>query len=179
LAAGGWEFAQLETLFLNSWCLAWIDHIETKRPELTMVSSGKLNLLEIELREQIHIKQQISNEILLLRAREYITDNLEFNRLNNLVTYRDLYHQVTKKKRVWPLRKVVSEFEDELFKAVPCWLVSPESVSTIFPMKEMFDLVIFDEASQCFAERGIPAMYRAKQVVVAGDDQQLRPNDFT
>ncbi len=72
----------------------------------------------------------------------------------------------------------MNEFEDELFRVMPCWLVSPESVSTIFPMKEMFDLVIFDEASQCFAERGIPAMYRAKQVVVAGDDQQLRPNDL-
>jgi hypothetical protein len=177
-SAGTWDYPQLERLFLNSWCLAWIDHTETKHPVLSIVSSGKLHLLEIELREQIALKQQISNEILLLRAHEAVTDNLEFNRLNNLVTYRDLYHQVTKKKKIWPLRKVVSEFEDELFRVVPCWLVSPESVSTIFPMKEMFDLVIFDEASQCFAERGIPAMYRAKQVVVAGDDQQLRPSDL-
>jgi superfamily I DNA and/or RNA helicase len=42
-------------------------------------------------------------------------------------------------------------------------------------MDEMFDLVIFDEASQCYAERGIPAMYRGKQIVVAGDDKQLKP----
>ena len=177
-AAGTWDYPPLEELFLNSWCLAWIEHTETKHPVLSIVSSGKLHLLEAELREQIAVKQEISNEILLLRAREAVADNLEFNRLNNLVTYRDLYHQVTKKKRIWPLRKIVSEFEDELFRIVPCWLVSPESVSTIFPMREMADLVIFDEASQCFAERGIPAMYRAKQVVVAGDDQQLRPSDL-
>lgn len=178
LAAGSWDHPELERLLLNSLCLAWIEHMETKFPSLNMVSSGKLTLLEGELREKILEKQKISNEILLLRARERVTDNLEFNRLNNLVTYRDLYHQVTKKKRVWPLRKLVCEFEEELFRVVPCWLVSPESVSAIFPMKEMFDLVIFDEASQCFAERGIPAMYRAKQVAVAGDDQQLRPNDL-
>src|SRR3970282_1599773 len=42
-------------------------------------------------------------------------------------------------------------------------------------MKEVFDLVIFDEASQCFAEHGIPAMYRARQVVIAGDGKQLKP----
>lgn len=173
-----WNHTQLEQLFLNSWCLAWIEHIETKNPILRIVSSGKLDLLEASLREQIHSKQQASDEILLLRAREQICDNLEFNRLNNLVTFRDLHHQVTKKKRIWPLRKVVGEFEDELFRLIPCWLVSPETVSTIFPMKEMFDLVIFDEASQCFAERGIPAMYRARQVAVAGDDQQLRPSDL-
>jgi superfamily I DNA and/or RNA helicase len=64
------------------------------------------------------------------------------------------------------------------FKVVPCWLASPESVSAIFPMEEFFDLVIFDEASQCFAERGIPALYRGKQAIIAGDAMQLKPGDF-
>jgi hypothetical protein len=54
-------------------------------------------------------------------------------------------------------------------------MASPESVSAIFPMEQLFDVVIFDEASQCFAERGIPALCRGNQVLVAGDDKQLRP----
>ncbi len=167
-----------QQLFLNSLRLAWIDHIETKHPELRMVSSGKMNLLETELQEQIELKQSLSNEILLLRARERVTDDLEFNRQHNRVSYRDLLHQTTKKKKIWPLRKMISEFEEEIFKLLPCWMASPESVSAIFPMKEIFDLVIFDEASQCFAERGIPALYRGKQTVIAGDSKQLRPGDF-
>ena len=167
-----------QQLFLNSLSLAWIDYIETKHPELRIVSSGKMHALEAELREQIELKQSLSNEILLLRARERVTDDLEFNRLHNRVSYRDLLHQATKKKKIWPLRKVVSEFEEEIFKLLPCWMASPESVSAIFPMKEIFDLVIFDEASQCFAERGIPALYRSKQAVIAGDSKQLRPGDF-
>ena len=173
-----WDYEAARSLFTNSLFLAWIDHIETKHPILRIVSSGKLGLLENELRESIAEKQKISAEIILLRARERVVDDLEFNRLNNRVTYRDLHHQVTKKKKIWPIRKVVSEFEDELFRILPCWLASPESVSAIFPMKEMFDLVIFDEASQCFAERGIPAMYRGKQLLVAGDAKQLRPSDL-
>jgi AAA domain/Protein of unknown function (DUF4011) len=175
---GVWEYDKLIDLFMNSWSMAWIDHLETKFPCLTMASSGKLDLLESELRTKIRDKQRLGLEILALRARERVTDNLEFNRLNNMVTYRDLHHQVTKKKKVWPLRKLITEFEDEVFRVIPCWLVSPESASAIFPMREMFDLVIFDEASQCFAERGIPAIYRARQVVIAGDQQQLRPGDF-
>ena len=172
------NFDVAQSIFVNSLFLAWIDHIETKHPVLRIVSSGKLSLLENELREQISEKQNLSAEIILLRARENVIDELEFNRLNNRVTYRDLLHQVTKKKKIWPIRKVVLEFEDELFRILPCWLASPESVSAIFPMKEMFDLVIFDEASQCFAERGIPAMYRGKQLLVAGDSKQLRPSDL-
>lgn len=173
-----WNFEAAQSLFINSIFHAWIDHIETKHPVLRIVSSGKLGLLENELRELIGEKQQLSGETILLRARERVVEDLEFNRLNNRVTYRDLQHQVTKKKKIWPIRKVVSEFEDELFRILPCWLASPESVSAIFPMKEMFDLVIFDEASQCFAERGIPAMYRGKQLLVAGDSKQLRPSDI-
>ncbi len=165
-------------LFFNSLSLAWIDHIETKHPELRMVSSGKMHALELELQEQIDTKQGLSKEIVLLRARERVTEDLEFNRLNNRVSYRDLLHQTTKKKKIWPLRKIISELEEEVFKLLPCWLASPESVSAIFTMKEIFDLVIFDEASQCFAERGIPALCRGKQAVIAGDDKQLRPGDF-
>lgn len=176
--AGTWEPEKLSTTFLNSVHLAWIDHLETKYPVLRIPSSGRMVNLERELKDLIHQKETISNEILLLRAREKVIDELEFNRLNNRVTYRDLHHQVTKKKKIWPIRKVVSEFEEEIFKLLPCWLTSPESASAIFPMREMFDLVIFDEASQCFAEQGIPSLYRAKQAVIAGDSQQLRPSDL-
>ncbi len=165
-------------LFQNSLRLAWIDHIETKYPVLRAVSSLKFEKMEKELQEAVEEKMAVSGEILLLKAREKTYHNLEYNRLNNLVTYRDLLHQVTKKRRIWPMRKLISNFEDELYNLIPCWMASPESASAIFPMKEIFDLVIFDEASQCFAEKGLPAMYRGRQVVIAGDDQQLQPLDI-
>ncbi|MEQ9423227.1 MAG: AAA domain-containing protein [Cyclobacteriaceae bacterium] len=168
----------LETVFQNSLRLAWLDHIETKYPVLRSVSSLKFDKMESELQEAVLQKQKISNQILLLKAREKTYNNLEYNRLNNLVTYRDLNHQVTKKRRIWPVRKVIANFHEEAFNLVPCWMVSPEAASAIFPMSQVFDLVIFDEASQCFAERGLPAMYRGRQVVVTGDDKQLKPNDL-
>lgn len=169
---------KVEAVFHNSVRLAWIDHIETKYPILRSVSSKKFHKLEAELQNLIKEKLSVTNDMLLLRAREKTYVNAEHNRLNNMVTYRDLYHQVTKKRRVWPLRKLIANHSDELFDLMPCWLASPESVSAVFPMKEIFDLVIFDEASQCFAERGIPAMYRGHKVLVAGDNKQLRPNDL-
>ncbi len=173
-----WDAKQVEVLFQNSLRLAWIDHIETKYPILRSVSTMKMEELERELQQSVAEKQKISKEILTLKAREKVYEGLQYNRLNNLVTYRDLQHQVSKKKKVWPLRKVIAEFQEEVFQLIPCWMASPESVSAIFPMTELFDLVIFDEASQCFAERGVPAMYRGKQILVAGDDKQLRPSEL-
>ncbi len=169
------EFAGV---FRNSIWMAWIDHIETKYPVLRSVNSLKFDRMNIELQEAVSEKMRISNEITLLKARERTYENVEFNRLNNMVTYRDLKHQVEKKKQLWPIRKLVSTFEHELFNLLPCWMASPEAVSAIFPMEQIFDLVIFDEASQCFTEQGIPAMYRGKQVVVTGDKMQLSPFDL-
>src|SRR5690606_38962333 len=99
-----------------------------------------------------------------------VPDFFCFNRLATAAFYTLSLHDA--------LPILVTEMQGELLRLVPCWLASPEAVSAIFPMKQIFDLVIFDEASQCFAERGIPAMYRGRQIVITGDDKQLSPNDL-
>ena len=166
-------------LFLNSLRLAWLNHLEQKFPVLRSVSSLKMGQQESALQDSIQKKQQLSRAMLGMHLRQQTYRNLAFNRLNNVTTYRDLLHQTTKKRNVWPVRRLMSQFADEVFRLVPCWMASPESVSAIFPLQEgLFDLVIFDEASQCFAENGVPAMFRGKQVIVTGDSQQLRPSDL-
>ncbi len=170
-----WDVDVFVNMFQNSLRIAWIEHIEMKYPVLRTASTLMMEDMQAELQKMVDEKMTMSKEILLLRAREGICESIEYNRLNNRITYRDLYHQVTKKKKIWPVRKLLAEFYTEVFKLIPCWMASPESVSAIFPMTQMFDLVIFDEASQCFAERGIPAICRGKQVLIAGDDKQLRP----
>ncbi len=166
-------------VFRNAIYLNWLDHIEEEYPSLRMVSSLRMTQAEQQLQDGVQRKQTLSREILLIKLREQTYRNLTFNRLNNAVTYRDLLHQTTKKRGIWPMRKLMGAFADEVFKLVPCWLASPETVSAVFPLRpELFDLVIFDEASQCFAEQGIPAIARARQVVISGDTQQLRPSDL-
>lgn len=165
-------------LFKESVYHAWIEYIESKHPVLKEASTLKFDQLEKELQQCIVKKLALSKDILLLKTREQTYRNVEYNRLNNMVTYRELEHQVTKKRQIWPLRKLFAEHGEEVLKLTPCWMASPESVSAIFPMQMSFDLVIFDEASQCFTEKGLPAIYRAKQVVVTGDKHQLGPNDL-
>jgi hypothetical protein len=166
------------SLVENSLRIAWIEHIEATYPILRSVATLKLEQMERELQESILKKMQIGRDITLLKAREQTYRHMEYNRLGNLVTYRDLKHQASKKRNIWQIRKLFTAYAIEIFKLIPCWMASPESVSAIFQMEELFDLVIFDEASQCFAERGIPAIYRARQVVITGDTKQLPPSDL-
>ncbi len=61
----------------------------------------------------------------------------------------------------------------------PIWLMSPLSISETVPIDEQrFDVVIFDEASQIPIEEAVPAVYRAPQMIVVGDQMQLPPTNF-
>ncbi len=56
----------------------------------------------------------------------------------------------------------------------PLWLASVLGTPRRIPLHEgLFDLVIFDEASQCDIASALPLLARAKRVVVVGDDRQL------
>lgn len=67
---------------------------------------------------------------------------------------------------------------DPLFDLRPVWLASPEAVAQCFPRDAVFDLVVFDEASQLRLEEALPVLTRAKRAVIAGDPQQLPPTRF-
>jgi hypothetical protein len=67
----------------------------------------------------------------------------------------------------------------EILQALPIWLTSSEDVHRVLPLKkEMFDVVIIDEASQCDLASMLPALQRAKRVVIVGDSKQLRHVSF-
>ncbi|MGG7662723.1 AAA domain-containing protein [Dyadobacter sp. BHUBP1] len=166
-------------LFENSIKLVWIEHIESKYPALRSVTSLKMKQWEDQVQGSITLKQKLSADITNIKLREATYEDVEKNRLGNRVTYRELGHQVTKKRKIWPIRKLLENYAGEVFALIPCWMASPEAVSAIFPMESgLFDLVIFDEASQCYAEYSLPAAFRGKQWVVTGDSKQLSPSDL-
>lgn len=90
---------------------------------------------------------------------------------------KDFLYQISKEQKFWPIRQTMDVYGDFILALFPCWLLSPENVSSLLPLKKnLFDVVIFDEASQVFIESTIPTIYRGKNIVVAGDAKQLRPS---
>lgn len=129
--------------------------------------------------------ENIRNRILSLKNDEKaISNNICLDKFkseyveyfNNNPESKNYLYQITKQQGLLPIRKMMDLYGEFLLKLFPCWLLSPESVSTIFPLKkEMFDIILFDEASQVFIENTLPTIYRGKYIVVAGDSKQLRP----
>lgn len=61
-----------------------------------------------------------------------------------------------------------------LKQAFPCILAGIRDYATYIPLeKDLFDLVIIDEASQVSIAQSLPALIRGKKVLVLGDDKQF------
>ncbi len=93
--------------------------------------------------------------------------------------YAVLKHQLQLKQRHKPIRQLAIEMGDAFTRLAPCMLMSPLSIAQYLPPDQaLFDLVIFDEASQITPWDAIGAMARGKQVVIAGDPRQMPPTSF-
>lgn len=78
-----------------------------------------------------------------------------------------------------PLRRLFDQIDGILPRMCPCMLMSPMSVAQyIDPSKDLFDLVVFDEASQMPTCEAVGAIARGSQLIVVGDPNQMPPTSF-
>ncbi|MCA1318375.1 DUF4011 domain-containing protein [Bacillus tianshenii] len=161
-------------LFRNSAYVHWVDQTEKVYPQVQKVSTNEFLRIRASFASLIEEKRKVATQYII----HSLTKNVDFVQSTNMKKVKELKHQVGKKRMIWSLRKLVNQFASHgLVEILPVWLASPEIVSAIFPLEEgLFDLVVFDEASQCTVENGIPSVYRAKQLIVAGDEKQLPPS---
>ena len=90
-----------------------------------------------------------------------------------------LRREMQKKRAHKPLRELIGLMPDTITKLTPCLLMSPLSIAQYLSADTaLFDLVVFDEASQIPVWDAIGAIARGKQVVMVGDPKQLPPTSF-
>lgn len=90
-----------------------------------------------------------------------------------------LRHEIQKKRQHKPVRQLIQEMPDVLTKLAPCLMMSPLSVAQYLPADQaLFDVVIFDEASQIAVWDAVGSLARGHQAIVAGDPKQMPPTNF-
>lgn len=128
----------------------------------------------------------INNEInTLIKEKIDLVKQLTFGKLvasANKIKLSKRYLEILRQcenKHKRDISKFVEKYSYELLQGIKIWLMTPESVSEILPLKEnLFDVIVFDEASQIYIEKSLPSIARAKKVVVSGDNKQLRPSSL-
>lgn len=171
--------AAIDNIFQRIWLTSWLDEAYSSSTELKRFHRGEHEQLLDRFRElDSGLRSAVSDEI----AAQLLRRRPASHRATSLVASSELgvlTHELRKKKRHMPLRKLFSRIPHLLLDLKPCLLMSPLSVAYYLPKDSFeFDTVIFDEASQIPPEDAIGAMLRARQVIVAGDDKQLPPTSF-
>ena len=87
--------------------------------------------------------------------------------------------EAAKKRRHLSVRQLFARAPHVLSALRPCWTMSPVLATEMIPAQlDLFDVVVFDEASQIPPAEAIGSLARAPQAVIAGDSRQLPPTSF-
>lgn len=121
--------------------------------------------------------QKLTVESLQHKLTKQVAEAMADKELSEEIT--TLRKKISTNGRAVSVRKMIEQTHNLLPRLCPCMLMSPLSVAQYLEMTAgMFDLVIFDEASQMPTSEAIGAIARGKNVVVVGDLKQMPPTSF-
>lgn len=175
------DASQVPDLVLRRIYAAWIDHIYEKDARLRFQPRDH-EALRAEFRKLdrrfVHANRARIREQCFRRYPSDSGSAIDWGQLGTL------NRQLSLKRRQMSVRRLIQQVPQLLQTLKPCFLMSPVAVSQYLSRSELatdcldFDSVIFDEASQVFPQDAVPAIARAKQVIVVGDKKQLPPTSF-
>lgn len=161
-------------LFRHAWLSSLLDEFKLRVPQLREFVGEQQTRMVEEFQEADVLHREVSAD----RVRWAVARTLRAARDAHPEETDVLRREASKKSRHMPIRRLVERTSNVLLALRPCWAMSPLVVSKTLPAEQLFDLVIFDEASQIEPHDAITSIARGRRLVVAGDDQQLPPTNF-
>jgi len=167
----------LEDLFDRSFFKSYAEYIMNREKDT--------NLFCGEIFESLVSKFRTNDAVFRLSARKELFAKVSNSLLSekDKIQYADeiavLKKAIRNTARGISLRTLFSRIPNVLPKLSRCMLMSPLSVSQYLAAdNDLFDLVIFDEASQLPTSEAVAAISRGKALIVVGDPKQLPPTSF-
>ncbi len=159
----------------NAWLRSFLEKAKSDEPMLGGFSRESFERMRSEF-QNLDAKQLARSRITVRRSTAEAYVKAKNARPDQATVFKA---ELQKKARNLPIRKLVEKAGNVMTALCPCWMASPLSVSQLLPGDHvLFDVVIFDEASQVMPEDAIPSIMRAKRAIVAGDQKQLPPTTF-
>lgn len=171
-----------------------LQEIYRQRPALAAASQSTLQKAVSEIEKAYHELLSLNSSFIRAKRRQAFLTHYEISNASVTVLSPEqkilkkeyasgrkvLEHEMGKTTRHKSIRELATGDSGKVLRDIkPVWLMSPLSVSDSLPLvTNYFDVVIFDEASQITLEEGIPALFRAPQSIIVGDDKQMPPSNF-
>jgi very-short-patch-repair endonuclease len=160
--------------FDHAWYSSILDQMRVSDPGYASYRGSALDEIASDFR--VHDVQHLAAN--RVRVRRAWADRLHEATEAHPLQARVIRKQAALRRGHLPLRRLLDQAGDVLFALKPCWAMSPLMASQVLPPARLFDVVIFDEASQIIPADAISSIMRGHQIVVAGDDRQLPPTNF-
>lgn len=172
------DIIKLQENWINSFIVFYLNSILQKSATKDLPTD---DIIHTDLRNSLNDfeKKQI-NFINSLWSYKQSNATINFETKNKDFSVENLYNkrQSTKHKRL-SLRQIVETDLDLFTTFFPVILTTPEVCSNLFKKSNnYFDFVVFDEASQLRLEDNLPAILKAKQIIIAGDEHQMPPSNY-
>jgi len=159
----------LELAWKISRLKSWIDHIHDH------VSIDELQGKHERLSKR---EFQLNSDLVTVLAWQRQIDKVTKRQRDALMAWSDSMRKYGKGAGKWAYKHLSAAQESlrEAKNAVPVWIMPLHRAAQMFsdPKAGMFDVVIFDEASQCDI-RGLTIGYLGKKLLVVGDPDQISP----
>ena len=175
--AAGIAYGDLPAAFERAFLQKWLDGLVLRRPVLVDFQVVAHEQRLAEFRDLDRAVLRANRSALVARQRAGVQERLRALRDTSGMQY--LRGQMTRQRGHAALRRTLREAHAPIKAIKPCFMMSPLTVAQFLdPQEHVFDLVVFDEASQLTAEDAVGAVVRGKQLVVVGDQKQLPPTTF-
>ena len=163
------SFSRLDSshLFADSvlilYSLLW-NEVEAEYPFLTTLSIGEL----MQPVEQFRVLDSLQG--IYKYNQEQVTRIVQqqLQRTIDAKTNAEALKLFKRKRGIGSVRNYVGKQINALIQLKPCWMMSPLSVSTYLPTQLLFDVVIFDEASQVKPCDALSTIASRKQLILVG-----------
>ncbi len=149
--------------------LAWKGRLEAAEPTL-LFDAEEIKGKVVALAQADRLMRKLNKGLL--------TGGIDRAALSPMKAWEDITRLTGQRSR--RLREFIDRGADlGLMEVRPIWLMNPDIASRVLPLKpNMFDVVIYDEASQMPVEYALPTLFRGNVVIVSGDEKQMPPTAF-
>ncbi|MCD2186609.1 AAA domain-containing protein [Actinomycetospora soli] len=172
--ASHWDgrLARLPQAWARARAAAWMERHQ---------APGREQTLERELATATYDLGQVTAELAADKAWKACLEGMSAQEMQALQMYRERASQVGKGtgKYAERFRQAARAAMTEAQHAVPAWIMPIQQVlASVAPEKDVFDVVIVDEASQAELTSAF-LLWLAPRMIVVGDDKQCTPAEVT
>ncbi|SCY63061.1 DUF3320 domain-containing protein [Butyrivibrio sp. INlla14] len=173
----GLDHELVMSVYLRSIYKAIILSVIEKEPALNSFTGNGFNEQIVQFKKLDAEFMELTKDEMFYKLTHNLPSSYESVQMSKELNI--LRRAISSNGRGMSIRSLFDQIPHVLMKLCPCMLMSPISVAQYLSAdNDLYDIVIFDEASQLPTCKAVGVLARGKNAVIVGDPNQMPPTSF-